>query len=432
MRLVWLQGLFGRSKAVAEPAWQYQVTGYCPEDGRYIPVRAKPRQVRQKKSRMALAMAAAGLWLFNSSAIAFQDMASIVPGAELGDKPRWTSFITKAPVGSVHQAEIPFVDATMITGSINNNGIEIAGLGHAALTGAKKGVKLGVDDPNPDENRIHRADKTGRLVSVQPKAPARAFSAGSMFDRISMISRPPEETDKRMAFAKTAVEGKEVQITMAFHTVAPVQKIKNDLPVQLAKLVTNDRPDMLALGYAPAKPDYGKTSPFEAILTPDPNEGRFFPPIGEEDHAWAASPLPKDAFSVKEQKCLAEAVYYEARGETVKGQVAVAQVVLNRVRNPAYPNTICQAVYQNRDMLNACQFSFACDGQKHRVTEMAEWRMAQQVAKATSSGQVWLPEVGSSTHYHATYVKPFWAPTMKKVAKIGLHVFYRTYGGGWS
>ncbi|MCT6872021.1 MAG: cell wall hydrolase, partial [Bartonella sp.] len=78
-----------------------------------------------------------------------------------------------------------------------------------------------------------------------------------------------------------------------------------------------------------------------------------------------------------------------------------------------------------------CQFSFACDGRKHRVTEMAHWKVAQQVAKAVSAGQIWLADVGSATHYHAIYVHPNWAHTMIKVNKIGLHVFYRTRYGGW-
>ncbi len=429
MRLVSLRALFGRRKAVAEPVWHYPVTGYCPEEGRYYAVRAKPRQTVHKPHRLVPLVLAAITYLFNSNAIAFQDMASLVPSADMGTH-RWTAFVAKAPVGSVHQAEMPFVDATTVTGSIANNGIEVPGIGRVALSGGRKTAKLGPDDPNPDENRIHRADKTGRLVSVKPKAPAKAFTAGSMFEKISMITRPPEKTDAKMAFS-SKLEGKEVAITMAFHAVQP-PKPRAEMPAQLAKLITNDQPDVLALGYAPATPDYGKTSPFESILKPQPDEGRFVPPIGEQDHEWAATPLPPSAFSKSEQKCLAEAVYYEARGETVKGQVAVAQVVLNRVRNPAYPGTICGVVYQNRDWLNACQFSFACDGQKHRVTEMPQWRMAQQVAKTVSAGQIWLPEVGSATHYHATYVRPFWAPTMKRVTKIGLHVFYRTYGGGWS
>ncbi|MBC2884524.1 cell wall hydrolase [Ochrobactrum sp. CM-21-5] len=430
MRLVSLRALLGRSQAVAEPVWHYPVTGYCPEDGRYYAVRARPRQVHGRQHRLVPLMLAAATYLFNSNAIAFQDMASLVPSADLGTH-RWTAFVAKAPVGSVHQAEMPFVDATVVTGSIAANGIEVPGIGRVALSGGKRTAKLGPDDPDPDENRINRADKTSRIVSVKPKAPAKAFTAGSMFEKISMITRPPEKIDARMAFSKSKILGKEVEISMAFHAVKP-PKPKAEMPVQLARLINNDQPDVMALGYAPSTPDYGKTSPFERILKPDPDEGRFVPPIGEQDHSWAATPLPAEAFSKSEQKCLAEAIYYEARGETVKGQVAVAQVVLNRVRNPAYPGTICGVVYQNRDWLNACQFSFACDGQKHRITEAPQWRMAKQVAKTASSGQIWLPEVGSATHYHATYVRPFWAPTMKKLTKIGLHIFYRTYGGGWS
>src|SRR5690606_36886495 len=146
-------------------------------------------------------------------------------------------------------------------------------------------AKLGVDDPNPDENRINRADKTSRLVSVKPKAPARACSAGSMFEKISMISDPQEKTDTVMAFTKSEIEGKEIQIAMAFHAIRkPTPKL--DLPLQLAKLVNNPQPDVLALGYAPVAPDCGKTSPFEAILEPDADAGRFVPPIREDDHDW--------------------------------------------------------------------------------------------------------------------------------------------------
>jgi spore germination cell wall hydrolase CwlJ-like protein len=110
----------------------------------------------------------------------------------------------------------------------------------------------------------------------------------------------------------------------------------------------------------------------------------------------------------------------------------VAQVILNRVRNPSYPDTICGVVYQNKKWRNECQFSFACDNIPDIIWSRARWLTAKDVAMAVTAGKIWLPEVGSATHYHATYVKPDWAPTMKKVAKIGLHIFYRTYGGGWS
>ncbi len=289
MRLVSLRALFGRRKAAAEPVWHYPVTGYCPEDGRYYAVRAKARQPVQKPHRLIPLVLAVMAYLLNSNAIALQDMASLVPSADLGTH-RWTAYVAKAPVGSVHQAEMPFVDATTVTGSIATNGIEVPGIGRVALSGSRKTAKLGVDDPNPDENRINRADKTGRLVSVKPRAPAKAFTAGSMFDKISMITRPPEKVDAKLAFTRK-LEGKEVEITMAFHAVKP-PKPRPEMPVQLARLITNDQPDALALGYAPAAPDYGKTSPFESILKPDPAEGRFVPPIGKKDHEWAATLCP--------------------------------------------------------------------------------------------------------------------------------------------
>lgn len=429
MRIVSLRPFAGRSRPVSQPVWQYPVQGYCPEDGRYYAVRANPLPEPRRGMTLPMIFAAA-IYLFNPTTVAFQDMASLVAASDQGEN-RWTAFMVQAPAGSVHQAEMPFVDATMITGSTTAAGIDVAGIGRVALGGGHKGGKLGVDDPNPDEDRVNRTQKEGRIVSVMPKAPARAFNAGSLLEQTSMLLRPVEKPEVRMAFETSDIRGKEIGITMAFHRIAPPRAIAA-VPAMLASLVTNDKPDILALGYAPATPDYATTSPFESILTPDPDSGRFVPPIGAKDHPWAATPLPPSAFSSAEQKCLAEAVYYEARGEAVKGQVAVAQVVLNRVRNPAYPSTICGVVYQNRNWLNACQFSFACDGQKHRVTESSHWRMAQQVAKTVSAGQIWLPEVGSSTHYHAVYVNPRWGGTMHKMAKIGLHIFYRTYGGGWS
>lgn len=230
-------------------------------------------------------------------------------------------------------------------------------------------------------------------------------------------------------------EGKaKTQIAMGF-VPAPQKKAPPVLPVphMLASLVNNDRPDILALGYAPIPANPAPESPFDSILTDNAkkDDGRFIPPIGKKDHPWAATPLPASVFTPKQQKCLAEAVYFEARSESLKGQAAIAQVVLNRVRNPAYPDTVCGVVYQNVNWYNRCQFSFACDGKKHRVTELRPWHTAEAVAKAVAAGQIWLADIGSSTHYHAVYVRPHWAGFMDKMQKIGSHIFYRTKGGGW-
>jgi len=226
-----------------------------------------------------------------------------------------------------------------------------------------------------------------------------------------------------------------MQTAMGF-IPAPQQKAPPVLPVpqMLASLVNNDKPDILALGYAAIPANPLRESPFDSILTDNNKKdtGRFIPPIGKKDHSWAAQPLPASVFEPKQQKCLAEAVYFEARSESFKGQAAIAQIVLNRVRNPAYPDTVCGVVYQNVNWYNRCQFSFACDGKKHRVTELRPWHIAEAVAKAVSAGQIWLSDIGSATHYHAVYVHPYWAGFMDKTQKIGSHIFYRTRGGGWS
>jgi hypothetical protein len=132
----------------------------------------------------------------------------------------------------------------------------------------------------------------------------------------------------------------------------------------------------------------------------------------------------------KSEKCLAEAVYFEARGEAVRGQIAVAQVVLNRAFSGFYPNTVCGVVYQNKHRHFACQFSFACDNNPEVIREPDMWDRAQKIAKASLDGQLWLPEVGKSTHYHAYWVRPSWVNEMKKLYKFGVHTFYRPRAWG--
>ena len=131
------------------------------------------------------------------------------------------------------------------------------------------------------------------------------------------------------------------------------------------------------------------------------------------------------AARAKQEKCLAEAVYFEARGEAVRGQIAVAQVVMNRAFSGFYPTTPCGVVYQNKHRKLACQFTFACDGIPDVVREPDMWERARKIAAATLDGRLWLPEVGKSTHYHAYWVHPSWVREMKKMYKTGVHSFYR-------
>jgi spore germination cell wall hydrolase CwlJ-like protein len=129
-------------------------------------------------------------------------------------------------------------------------------------------------------------------------------------------------------------------------------------------------------------------------------------------------------FETRERRCLATAIYFEARGEPTRGQIAVGQVILNRVRSPQFPETICGVVYQGQ-MAPGCQFSFACDGKSDNPKEGAQWNLAQSLARKITSGQVWLSDVGYSTYYHANYVRPSWTGAMNKIDAIGRHIFYK-------
>jgi len=125
-----------------------------------------------------------------------------------------------------------------------------------------------------------------------------------------------------------------------------------------------------------------------------------------------------------EENCLARAIYFEARSESELGQLAVARVILNRVKDPDYPKTICGVVYQGSGRRNSCQFSFACDGLADDVRQPAAWTQSKLVAQKALAGDQTVRVIGTATNYHADYVNPKWAKSMKRLIKIGRHIFY--------
>jgi spore germination cell wall hydrolase CwlJ-like protein len=125
--------------------------------------------------------------------------------------------------------------------------------------------------------------------------------------------------------------------------------------------------------------------------------------------------------------CLTQAIYYEAALEPTPGQEAVAQTVLNRVRHPNFPHSICGVVYQGAQQVTGCQYSFTCDGSRQRPPMAPFWARAQAVALQALSGFV-MPAIGTATAYHADYVFPRWGPTLVKIGQIGGHIFYRFPG----
>jgi hypothetical protein len=135
-----------------------------------------------------------------------------------------------------------------------------------------------------------------------------------------------------------------------------------------------------------------------------------------------------DADGGEQWECLTEAIYFEARGEPVPGQVAVAEVILNRVDSDRYPDTICEVVNQGTGRLHACQFSYTCDGIPETVTEPRAWDRAGKIARLLIDGHDRVL-TADATHYHADYVDPYWAKVYPKTTQVGRHIFYKQTPG---
>jgi spore germination cell wall hydrolase CwlJ-like protein len=370
--------------------------------------------VPSRFSRFAIpAACAAGVFLAYPTITGYQDVASLAAPGSIAPQQRWLAHVPQAPGMSVYSASAGATEMAeldpLITGSARQ-----------PLAERKVDTTVG-----REPQRVNRAGMGNRVVTVSAVRPPENFRAGAVIERHSMLAPFDQDESLDIAFEKALPNPEALKVASVF-TKAYDDEPAPDLPVTVAKLVVESAPNVLA--YAP---DQEIASPFAAVLGND-EPVNLIPKLSEDDHSWAAQPLPISVFNDQEQNCLTAGIYFEARGEPVRGQAAVAQVILNRVKNPTYPNSICGVVYQNKEWRNRCQFSFACDRIKDRVRDKKQWEVASYVARETTHGRIWLSEVGSSTHYHATYVRPKWARTMHKMGRIGLHVFYRTFGGGWS
>jgi hypothetical protein len=271
-------------------------------------------------------------------------------------------------------------------------------------------------------NRRLKGDRQAEAAAAA--AAARAGDPGSVADLLRVSELPTSPFLKTVAVAGVWSETPRPPRARP----APPGTVMADLgapPPEEGPLSAYADPDMPVGRFV--------TAPFAALFVATPRPKPLLAiPTPDPTHAWILNRIPASARSPAEVKCMAEAIYFEARSEPFHGQVAVAHVVINRLKNPAYPNTVCGVVYQNKDWRNSCQFSFACDGIRDVVTDRDSWNRAMLIAQsvlATDYG--YLSDVGDATHYHATYVRPRWARTMAKVERVGRHIFYRTFGGGW-
>ncbi len=379
---------------------------------------AFPAASRRALRRVWPVIAAFAVLLAYPSITGYQDVALLAESGSIRSQERWLAHMEAAPGNTVLHASMGGMPTSVLdpqtTASVESRSAQ-----------AMPKIKT---DPARQPQRINRAGKGDRVVTSTFVRPPQNFNAGAVLQRQSLLSPVEPKSPFDLAFYKSVGNETAIEIASAFALDKPPEiEPAKDLPVLVANLVVESVPNILSYSDEPdARP-----SPFAAVLNEDAPIN-LIPRLGEKDHAWAAEPLPKSSFSDREQHCLTAGIYFEARGEPVRGQAAVAQVILNRVKNPAYPASICGVVYQNKEWRNRCQFSFACDKIKDNIKDPQRWETAKYVARETTEGRIWLADVGSSTHYHATYVKPKWAKTMQKVGRIGLHIFYRTFGGGWS
>ncbi|WP_370674724.1 cell wall hydrolase [Pleomorphomonas sp. PLEO] len=411
-------------------------------------MRRVPRtRVRPGHGRVGLAAAGAlfvAVVAFPTS-VAYQDIASLVVDS-INPTTRWAMTLGVGPGGesTVVSPRLADVKDTPARLEMNGGSIIIEGTGEV-ITGAVGGSAF-----VPDEERIDRSWKGDLPMTVTTPPTERGFSAGSITLGDASRLTPPTVLPT-MAFEASSAPLSVLAVSR-FISPKPNTDVADLTPIPVPQHKP-DRTELVATSYpsraytpaetgAAASALLAAYAPDSSVVSQDMFAPLFAMPgdkpappapvVRPGDHWWAANPLPASVWNDGEQKCLAEAIYFEARSEPRKGQIAVAQVVLNRVKNPAYPDTICKVVYQNRDKYNECQFSFACDGRRDIVFDKSAWRRAQQVAGEVTSGAAWLDDVGTATHYHATYVRPNWASVFTKKAKIGMHVFYQTINGGWS
>ncbi|XCP57376.1 cell wall hydrolase [Methylocystis echinoides] len=281
--------------------------------------------------------------------------------------------------------------------------------------GARANLALAPRGPVPGDEAIYEAE-AARAEALTTTQTQKSTAAASPAQNAS-TSTPPSLSNETPAAAEPSAD-------------KPVTKSASETPrdtgpKDLAERVLHGATPAVARAVAlssstPAQPD---ALPIEVSSFP-----RATLALGKDARPDYGALASRDNMD-RERRCLAEAVYFESRSEPEAGQAAVAQVVLNRVQSGLYPSSVCGVVYQNRSHYKACQFSFACEGKSLRITETESWATAVRIANEVMDGRTYITDVGRSTHYHATYVKPRWARALTRMDMIGRHIFYRLKPG---
>ncbi|MGH6736410.1 MAG: cell wall hydrolase [Methyloceanibacter sp.] len=280
-------------------------------------------------------------------------------------------------------------------------------------------VELYLSDPGSVYTATRTADATAAPRPI-PREAEKLFTSGRKGPRADHYAAAQAVTDAGKQIITASLTG-------SAGLARPVAAVSRAAKADRLNPTTTDVALKGPVGGNSLFMNASHTSPFSADFQVD----AFRPSTDEIAYSPSSEALgfryqgeTQAEFEERERRCLATAIYFEARGEPVRGQIAVGQVILNRVRSPLFPETICGVVYQGQ-MHPGCQFSFTCDGKTDNPSNKVQWALAQDLAKQIMSGEQWLPEVGYSTFYHANYVSPYWVRGMNKIDKIGRHIFYK-------
>ncbi len=410
--------------------------------------RRRGHRAPSRAGRIALGALLPAFLVLLPHSIGYQDL-----GALLARQPAVTerarAYLIASPFGTIHAAmfSMPRPVGTAIPPPPV---YALANFDPFDITGSIGSQPLG--DPNaplrfPTVNRKSKRDSHASrarepmppLPPLMPVEPAPEAGLDAVPDKNSARFDPysqyefavAPEAETKAPLSDTA-KSSQPKLGSVFFGAQPMgaegEEIAPWAPGEAPVVVAMGDPDIKQSALAPGKPGAGgnaDTSSGESIASKGEVTG-----VGKRPHSPAERLALAGAERAKSEKCLANAVYFESRGEQVRGQIAVAQVVLNRVFSPFYPNDVCGVVYQNAHRHLSCQFTFACDGIPDVVTEPDAWARAQRIAKDTLDGKLWMPEVAKSTHYHAHWVNPSWVGEMKKMYKLGVHTFYRPLNWG--
>lgn len=319
------------------------------------------------------------VFLVGTNDIAYQDAAGFVDRAAL-ESSRWKAALVADPYGSSVAAKpaLPLQQTDLVEGR-------------------PAGVRIG-EDGGDGEN----------VVIMEPKYEADPIVTGSIKRNV----RP----------APAVVRETKSDLLMSRATAKPDLKVEDGLIKRRERLLFDPNPSAGDQSFLPPGSfQIGRPIQLASLGTPN-----FL--LKEQ---FLETPMERAIRRKRETKeyladrqCLATAVYFEARSESKRGQEAVAQVVLNRVKDERYPNSVCGVVFQNQNWRNRCQFSFACDGKPERIRDNSSWTLALNIADNQLLGYSSMPEIGTATHYHATYVNPRWSRYLNRLERIGTHVFY--------